>query len=228
MSSSAPKKAPTEQQSISENLALLLKQQGLNANQLAQLIGLPMMTVRRLLSGETEDPRVSTLKIIADYFNISIDVLISDDPRNIIGASQHTKSYSVPRITWETLPKLHALEKNHFIDWTDWQSISLNEKDSIGIHSFALESRPSMYPRFPKGTLFIIDPDTTPTDGDIVLIKIKDNNEFTLRELIIDPPDWRLSPLITDSNTIDFCMDKHEIAGVSLLTILYNAKLSSH
>ena len=216
----------SNQHLISKNLSALLRQNNLNANQLAQLIGIPMMTVRRLVSGETEDPRISTLKIIADYFNIPVDLIISGDPRNIIAASKKIKSYSVPKVTWEMLPKLNDLEKLGFNDWNDWQSFSLNDNDRIGNSSFALESRPSMYPRFPKGTIFIIDPDTTPTDGDIVLIKIKENTEFTLKELIIDPPDWRLSSLITDSNLIYFSIDKYEISGVSLLSILYNPKLN--
>lgn len=211
---------------LSENLSVLLKQHNLNANQLAQLIGIPMMTVRRLISGETEDPRISTLRIIADYFDISIDLLIGGDPRTIIAASKKIKSYLIPKINWEFLSRFDNHEKYDFDDCSEWQSISLNYNDHIGKNAFALESRPSMYPRFPKGTIFIIDPDTTPTDGDIVLIKIRENNEFTLRELIIDPPEWRLSPLISDSNTIYFSIDRHAIVGVSLLTILYNPKFN--
>ena len=210
---------------IADNLSALLKKHNLNANQLAQLLGIPMMTVRRLLSGETEDPRISTLKIIADYFNISIDLLIGDNPRNILTSSRKIKSQLIPKFNWENLNKIQCIEDIGFDNWTEWQSISINDNNFIGKKAFALESRPSMYPRFPKGTIFIIDPGTQPADGDIVLIRLKDNNEFTLRELIVDPPDWRLSPLVTDSNTINFSADKHSIVGVSLLTMLYNSKI---
>jgi transcriptional regulator with XRE-family HTH domain len=209
---------------IASNLSILLKQHHLNTNQLAQGLGLPMMTIRRLLSGETEDPRISTLKTIADYFNISIDLLIGDDPRALLVASKKVKSYLIPKVTWELLPQLEDSEFLTSVE--EWQSISLGNNDAISKKTFALESRPSMYPRFPKGTVFIIDPDTAPTDGDIVLIKIKDHNEFTLRELVIDPPDWRLSPLVTDSNTINFSLEKHAIIGVSVLTLLYNPKFN--
>ena len=214
------------QQLIAENLSALLQQHHLNANQLAQRIGIPMMTVRRLLSGETADPRISTLKIIADYFNISVDLLIGDAPKNILVSSKQMRSYLIPKFNWDILSKLNNVAELGLDDWEDWQSISLNNNDLISKKTFALESRPSMYPRFPKGTIFIIDPGTTPTDGDIVLIKLKENNEFTLRELIVDPPYWRLSPLVTDSNTINFSNDEHEIIGVSLLTMLYNPKLN--
>ena len=215
-----------KKKSISNNLAALLKQQNLSGGQLAQVLGIPMMTVRRLLSGETEDPRISTLKIIADYFNISIDFLIGDDPRNLLISSKKIKSYLIPKVGWDSLTRIKNIDEFYSSDWHDWQSISLSDNDAVSRNSFALESRPSMYPRFPKGTIFIIDPTLAPTDGDIVLIKIKENNEYTLRELIVDPPNWRLSPLVLGSNIINFSMDEHEITGVSLLTMLYNPKLN--
>lgn len=215
-----------DQKLIAENLSALLKQHNLNANQLAQSLGMPMMTIRRLISGETEDPRISTLKIIADYFNVSIDILIGEDKQIILTPSKKIRSYLVPKITWENLPKLISSKEIDAADWKEWQSLSLNENDSVSKRTFALESRPSMYPRFPKGTIFIIDPVTKPTDGDTVLIKIIDNNEFTLRELIIDPPNWRLGPLVTDSDSINFNPNLHEIIGVSLINMLYNAKIS--
>ena len=214
------------QKLIAENLSILLKQHNLNINQLAQLIGIPMMTIRRLLSGETTDPRISTLKLVANYFNVSIDLLISDYPKNILVSSKKITSYLIPKFNWEILSKIKSVEEVNFDNWSDWESISLNTNDLISKKTFALESRPSMYPRFPKGTIFIIDPDTTPADGDIVLIKLKENNEFTLRELVIDPPDWRLSPLVADSHMINFSINEHEVVGVSLLTMLYNPKLN--
>jgi len=215
-----------DQKLIAENISALLKQNNLNANQLAQILGVPMMTIRRIMSGETEDPRISTLKMIADHFHVSIDLLIGDVPKSVLTPSKKSKSYLVPKITWEDLSKFNNDEEFDLSTWSAWQSLSLNENDSLSKKTFALESRPSMYPRFPKGTLFIIDPNAKPTDGDIVLIRLKENEEFTLRELIIDPPNWRLSPLVMDSNLINFNSESHEIIGVSLITMLYNAKLS--
>lgn len=216
----------SKQKLIAENLSALLKQNNLPPSQLAQILGIPVMTIRRITSGETEDPRISTLRMIADYFRISIDVLIGKELKNAPLSSKKIKSYIVPKITWENLHKLKGSDEINSNDWSEWQSLSLNESDSISKKAFALESRPSMYPRFPKGTIFIIDPDIRPTDADIVLIRLKENNEFTLRELIIDPPNWRLAPLVSDSETFIFSSELHDIFGVSLVTMLYNAKIS--
>ena len=126
---------------------------------------------------------------------------------------------------WEKLPQFNSIEGMNLTDWKEWQSLSLNESDTISKKSFVIESRPSMCPRYPKGTLFVIEPNASPTDGDIVLVNIKENNEFTLRELIIDPPNWKLTSLIEDSAAINFSSTLHEIIGVSLITMLYNTKL---
>jgi transcriptional regulator with XRE-family HTH domain len=65
-----------------------------------------MMTIRRLLSGETTDPRISTLKLIADYFGVSIDSLI--EKGNLAASSNFGKARPlfVPKLNWGSLPTL--------------------------------------------------------------------------------------------------------------------------
>lgn len=212
-------------QKLAENLRALLKSRNLNANQLAQILGIPMMTIRRLLSGETSDPRISTLKLVADYFDISVDSLIEGNDHTVIKFLEKTKPHWVPTLDWDTVKKITTINDLDLSKWKQWQSVNLGERDIISKNAFALESRPSMYPRFPQGTIFIIDPDVIPTDGDIVLIKLKENNELTLRELTIDPPEWKLHPIVSGSSTLQFSKKEHEIAGVNLLTILYNRRI---
>ena len=214
------------QKSIADNLSGLLEKNNLNSNQLANLLGIPMMTVRRLLSGETEDPRISTLKIISDYFGVSVDVLVGNDSQNLLMPSKKVASYLVPKISWDSLSTSKSIKEIDFKTLSEWQSISLNEQDTISKSTFALESKPSMYPRFPNGSIFIIDPEVIPADGDIVLVKIKLNNNVTLRELVIDPPVWQLLALTTNSKPIDFHENEHEIVGVNVLTLLYSNKFN--
>lgn len=209
---------------LAENLQLLLKNNDLNANQLGQILGLPMMTIRRLLSGATTDPRISTLKLVADHFNVSVDSLITGDSKNLAKSLNKAKPHFVPKLDWETLGQISTVDELDLSKWQEWQTVSVKENDLISNHAFALESRPSMYPRFPHGTIFIIDPEISPKDGDIVLIKLKTNNELTLRELIIDPPEWQLHPVVTGSNILHYSKLDHEIVGINLLTVLYNRK----
>lgn len=212
---------------IAHNLSALLKKNNLSANQLAHSLGLPLMTIRRLLSGATEDPRISTLQCIAQYFNVSLDFFVGNLTEGILASPKQVKSYLVPQFTWDNLSQLYV-DNFSLKHCKQWQSLSLTQNTILSKRAFALESRPSMYPRFPKGTIFIIDPSVEPEDSDNVLIRFKDSNEFTLRELIIDPPDWRLFPLINDSNPIILNKAEHEICGVCMLTLLYNPKLDKN
>jgi transcriptional regulator with XRE-family HTH domain len=88
-------------QKLAENLGALLKSHHLNPNQLAQVLGIPMMTIRRLLLGETTDPRISTLKLIADYFKVSIDFLIEGDEQSISNSRIKSKLHFVPKLSWD-------------------------------------------------------------------------------------------------------------------------------
>ncbi len=212
-------------QNLAKNLRVLLKTNGLNANQLAQLLGIPMMTIRRLLLGETTDPRVSTLKLIADYFDVSIDSLIENGNFAANNSSLgKARPLFVPKLNWETVSKISSLSEINLATWKEWQSISLVDKEKISANAFALESRPSMFPRFAQGTRFIFDSAVVPQDGDIVLIKLKKNNELTLRELVIDPPEWQLHSVVAGSNILHYSESEHEIIGINILTMLFNRK----
>lgn len=209
---------------LAKNLCCLLTNYNLNANKLAQILGIPMMTIRRLLSGETTDPRISTIKLVANYFDVSVDSLIEENHATSI---QRTKPQMVPKLDWEIIEKISTIHDIDFSKWKEWQSASLGENDILSNHAFALESRPSMYPRFPQGTIFIFDPDITPKDGDLVLIKLKKNNELTLRELAIDPPEWKLHSVVSGSIMLPFSKKNHEIMGVNLLTLLYSRRITN-
>jgi transcriptional regulator with XRE-family HTH domain len=201
---------------LANNLALLIEKRNITPNQLAQALHLPLMTIRRLLSSETEDPRVSTLKIIADYFDVSIDFLMHDHAHASTLVEQHMKTYRVPKRSWDDLTKLEHTSLQHV---QAWQPILIGYRVSAG--TFALESKPSMSPRFPKGTLFILDPELSPKDGDIVLVHFKKNNSHTLKELIIDPPEMRLNPLVADSQAVDFNPTEHSIIAIVVATLFY-------
>lgn len=225
MNIKAARKIDSESQLLlSENLRTLLKNNNLNISQVAQALGLPMMTIRRLLSGETTDPRISTLKLVADHFNISVDSLIENNSHSIIHSLQKTKPHFVPILEWETVKNTKCISDLDLSAWRDWQPLTINEQTLVSKNAFALESRPSMYPRFPHSSIFIIDPDVTPEDGDIVLVKFSNNNELTLRELSIDPPQWQLHSIVSGSTTLQYCEHNHQIIGVNILTMLYNRR----
>lgn len=211
-----------QRSAISENLNYLIKLKKTTESKVAQELNIPVMTVRRLLSGETTDPRVFTLKTIADYFQVSINALIevNEFPRQeLISPS---KPLFIPVFNWEQIKNIqsHNLEK-----WPTWVPITIEKNQKISDKTFALESRPFMYPPFQPGTIFILDPELKPSDGDLVLVNLRENNELTLRGLHIDPPDWQLHSVSQSSNILNFSKECHEIIAVVFLTLFYNRKI---
>lgn len=222
--SNAGKLYESEPKIIAKNLRLLFDNKQLTESEVANALNIPVMTIRRLISGETTDPRISTLKLIADFLDVSIDSLIQDHYSNAIQILNRSSPQFIPVLDWHTMVNAKSIYDIDFSIWKEWYPIVLDNQILLSKDAFGLESRPSMQPRFPLGTLFVIDPKEKPTDGDIILIKMKSNGDLSLRELIIDSPRWQLQPIITGSDFLYYDSNQQDITGVIVLTILNSRK----
>lgn len=205
---------------LAHNLDYLLKRRGITDNEIAQALGFPLMTIRRIVSGETADPRISTLKLIADYLNVSIDLLIETPNTTNLNLAQKNKPLFVPVLDWATAENITSFKDIELTFWPEWQPIHYPTNE-IHPDAFALKSLPSMYPKFPKGTLFILSPHLKPSDGDMVLIRLRQNKEIALKELMLDPPEKKLASLVDASHVIDFKEENYAVLGVVVLTLLF-------
>ncbi len=203
---------------LATNLASLLTQHRLSESDLAKALNVPYNTIHRLIEGTTTDPRMSTLMMIAEHFDITIDTLLSNTNQSF--ASKDAPKL-VPIFTWEALQDSDFRQNIRLEDWPTWAPVATSKTLTLGPACYGLESRPSMFPRFPLGTTFIIDPDEQAIDGDLVLIRIKSSGETTLRDLIIDAPHWRLAPTVTGSDILVFDESQYAIIGIVVLTMFY-------
>lgn len=211
-----------KKQALAENLSTLLKSINKKPQQLAKELDIPVITINRLLEGETNDPRISTLKLIADHFEIPVDILMYG--KNILSKSnnlQNSITQLVPILEWDNL----SFSDKKFSEHQEWVSVNLEKDKVLSKNSFALTSRPTLYSRFPQGSIFIIDPNIIPIDGDVVLIHFKNTADYALRELRIDPPEKLLLPLTLRTKTLEFSASEHQIIGVNMLTMLYNQRI---
>lgn len=211
---------------LANNLRNIMKIKKITEAELARSLDLPLMTVRRIVLGETTDPRISTLKLIADHFSISMDSLVNEKATSASFIENKMPSF-IPVLNWELIAEVENIENIRLESWPEWHPIALSSEMSISQHAFALESRPSMHPRFPVGTLLIIDPEETPNDGDVVLIKMLGSNHLSLRDLVIDFPKWQLLPIIHGSETFFYNENEHKIIGVVVLAILFTKREKS-
>lgn len=60
---------------LSHNLQFLMNARQVNAYDLQNAVGVNQPTIHRILTGESQDPRTSTLKPLADYFGVTVNEL---------------------------------------------------------------------------------------------------------------------------------------------------------
>lgn len=185
----------TPNESLASNLRKLMQSHVINECALSRKTEIPQSTLHKILSGKTNDPRASTLKSLSDYFGISIEELLYGAPatRSQIISAQ-TQSIAV--ISWSDCINAQA-----FIDTltpTNWGKWIVSEP--LSKNAYALISKPSIEPRFPKGTIFIVDPTGIPEDGDLLIVYFTNTTEASIRELSIDGPSKLLLPLCPNSS----------------------------
>lgn len=164
----------------------LLASRQMNVSELARRIHLPQPTIHRLLTGKTEDPKLSTLTFIADYFSITLDQLLGCDTS--VSNAAEKKPSLIPVIAWhDAIDSENTLENGTPETWIPTESHSTS--------SFALISKKSMEPIFHAGSMLLIDTKTTPCDGDIVIVHYSNTNEATVRKLVSDGPTQELCSL---------------------------------
>jgi len=206
--------------SLAHNLSKLLLEKGVTESELAKSINLPYNTVKRLVDGVTTDPRLSTLTEICKFLNVSIDTLLGSDGKSDANHPSAQMPLSVPLFSWEQLSNPNFINTLDLTQWSQWYPIPPISNDGLNDDIYAVETRPSMQPRFPSGTILIVDPNLEPRDGDLILVRILDDNAISLREIVIDPPTKQLMPIVKNSTMLTYEPEKHEITGVVVLNML--------
>lgn len=207
----------TKKNTLSNNLTRLLEASHISEQEIARALGLPALTIKRIVSGETADPRISTLQSIADYLGVSIDALLDTKESFPLNKIKKNVPKFVPILNWEIMSD-KSLKEIDLSLWSDWLPIADLPTIHFTSNSFGLKSRPSMKTRFPEGTVFIFEPDEKPRDGDLILVKTKQDHSLSLREFIMDSPECRLQPVVPGSDVIIFSEENHSIIGVVIFT----------
>lgn len=196
---------------LSQILRALMDESGLSESELARRTQVGQPVIHRILSGETDNPRVATLSQIANYFTISISQLIGDSPlptTRLKGTSQlkaPTWSF-VPLLNWEQVVHWPIQLENLSMVSTD---LPLNEEQG-----FALTVRDNtMSPRFPEGILLIVDPNRPAKNRDFAIIHIQDQPNAVFKQVLTDGEDLYLKPLNPDFKTTLVEKDRCRILG---------------
>lgn len=204
---------------ISDILKILMFKKNVKATELAKEIKVQQQTLQRIVSGVSPNPHSSTLKPIADYFDVSIDQLTGTEqlpesylpfPSVRFKGDLQRKVREVPLLTWEQIDNFF----NHDNKGNDNKiivTVDFNEK------CFGLTmGDSSMDPYFSQGTLLIIDPEKPFKDRSFVLVKLHDEALYLFRQILIDGQHKYLKPLNPDLKAFKMKLldEKDHIFGV--------------
>lgn len=181
----------TEQPSLKENLQKLLDSSGLRASDLAERTQIPASTIKYILSGNTYNPRIETLSLIADYFHVSIDELYRGEPGESLLRPSFVSSTTasadeakrIPILEWKAIkdwfsPQKDTLEKQDRLEW-------LTVPGTCNPYSFALNIESEGKIIFPKNSVIIIEPQQNYREDDYIVVSINKNIP-TIRKIFED------------------------------------------
>lgn len=205
-----------ESQLLIHSIKKLMALQNIREAELSRKTGIPTTTLHKILSGQTTDPRISTLQSLANYFDVSIDTLYSETSGYVV---TNSLVQSIPIIKWSDCLHAESFLKNlTATNWDEWMTV-----ENMSNNTYALSSKKSMEARFPPKTIFVVEPTINAEDGDIVVVAYPEAEEATLRDFSMDGPSKLLLPISANSEVTKL-NDNIKIIGVVTQTRLHYKK----
>lgn len=187
---------------LNQILKALMAEIRINESELARRTGIGQPVIHRIASGETDNPKVGTLSPIAKFFALSISQLIGDEP---LPPNRIPGTFNPSAVGWKQLPLLtweHVLTWPHLPD-TAKPTQTVSTDQDIGKDAYALTLKDTtMEPRFPEGTLLIIDPAQKVQNRDFAIVSVDGHKQPTFKQILIDGEAVYLKPLNPDFKTI--------------------------
>lgn len=167
--------------SIGVNLKNLLIKENISENELSKRLGISQQIINRIITGINQNPKLSTIIPIAEYFNIPLQNLISGSSENTnlhVGAKNQ-----VPYIDFKDIKFLGV--ENAISCAKKFISIDLD----INTNYFATSMYDdSMEPKFSKGSILVFAKSEEAFSGDFCLLK-DDKNHYMFRQIMVNTLD---------------------------------------
>lgn len=181
---------------LSNILRSLMSELTITVTQLARETGVGQPVIHRISTGETKDPKASSLSAIAKYFNVTISQLIGDDPMD---KDRFSGSHNAKFRWWTKVP---LLSWDRAVNWPNKKAAYSQHQSFIATEAlasddaFALRMKDAtMQPQFPEGSLLIIEPALTPQDKDFIAVHLEGDSQLQVKQLLYDGDDKYLKPL---------------------------------
>jgi|SRR5690554_204556 len=191
---------------IAERINQLLKKSPMTQKAVAAAIGARESSITQWKNGH-HTPDSENLQRLARALGSTTEYILYGE-----GAAT-TKVPPVHRMEVRKVPLISSVQAGHWAEAIDtFQPGDADEwidtSAKVSSQAFALrvtgDSMVNPYgnPSIPEGAIVIIDPNIEATSGKIVVAKLTDSQEVTLKRLVIDGPNTYLKPLNPDYKAI--------------------------
>ncbi len=209
---------------LSSILKRLLYERDIKPVDLARAVDLPPPTIHRLITGKSTRPYESSLKPIADYFDIEVDQLLGEAPlpgdqaQSLSDEGSHNLASSgvssIPLLPWQFL--------DNYENGDEFEAVPF--VGTISKEGFAtIMPDTSMEPFIQRNAIVIFDPYVKPTDRNCILVKLRETKAFVVRQLLIDADHQYLKPLNPDLSAFKMrLLDKKDSVIATLIEIRFN------
>ena len=189
---------------IGDNIRALRQRENLTQQELADIAQVTRETVNKWESGAIEALREHNVKMLRDYFDLTLDDLRSESnglaAKMRISEDGEPKSLAVHRLqSLEIIPNSHA-----YID------ARLIHKHP---HAFAIEMDNSMSRVLPEHCHVFVDPNLPVSSGSLILARARPDSAetFLIRRLHLGSSKAMLSAESIDGSLADIIMNREEL-----------------
>jgi transcriptional regulator with XRE-family HTH domain len=169
---------------LSATLEYLIKERGINTQQLHKYTGISLSTLRRLRLNKENNPTLASLVPIAKYFSITVDQLIGIQPlEERLAVSKFTvpklEATKVPIIAWENTLKCNKARQEQALSSLLISDVYLSKA------AYALIIKKSQWNNLLAGSLLVIDPQLEFNDRDFIIVSEKTQQFPQLYQVLI-------------------------------------------
>ncbi len=174
---------------LKDILCSLMDECDIDDAQLSRETGVPASTISRMRINSNANPTASTLRPISKFFSISISQLLGDEPL------PKDRLPGTHNPTYYTSARMPVIQWDWIMNWIETRGENIKEKlktwisteKEVGPNAFALTIPTDSFGlAFRKGSTIIVDPSQSPKDGDLILIKIENENNILLKQFMVD------------------------------------------
>ncbi len=166
---------------IGSNLKKLLQKKNISENELSKRLGIAQQVVNRIITGQNQNPKLSTIMPIAEYFKIPLQDLISNSfNENKINIATRNQ---IPYVDFKEIKTLGV--ENAILNAQKFISVDL--ETDISYFATSMYDN-SMEPKFSKGSILVFAKSKEAFSGDFCLLK-DDANHYMFRQIMINSLD---------------------------------------